>query len=259
LFSVALTLKIIPKVIQVIQAAEQLGIYIPRYCYHPGLSIAGNCRICLVEVEKSPKLQIACNVYVTEGMVVHTKSEKAEDGRRAVLEFLLANHPLDCSVCDQSGECDLQNFYMNFGLYNPRFKEHKVKKAHVELGLEIAKASIVAINPASSVAQVQDEIKALKARIDKVSAYPDLSKDDTATIAYKQTLRKTIHEVRVGRNKNIVGKKDQAVVDTLNKEISKADKVRANAKSTVAQVDTAVDQLRAAYQTALNAPDKAKK
>ena len=133
--------------------------------------------------------------------------------------------------------------------------QHKVKKAHVEL----AKASIVAINPASSVAQVQDEIKALKARIDKVSAYPDLSKDDTATIAYKQTLRKTIHEVRVGRNKNIVGKKDQAVVDTLNKEISKADKVRANAKSTVAQVDTAVDQLRAAYQTALNAPDKAKK
>ena len=137
--------------------------------------------------------------------------------------------------------------------------QHKVKRAHVELGLEIAKASIVAINPASSVAQVQDEIKALKDRIDKVSAYPDLSKDDTATIAYKQTLRKTIHEVRVGRNKNIVGKKDQAVVDTLNKEISKADKVRANAKSTVAQVDTAVDQLRAAYQTALNAPDKAKK
>ena len=137
--------------------------------------------------------------------------------------------------------------------------QHKVKRAHVELGLEIAKASIVAINPASSVAQVQDEIKALKDRIDKVSAYPDLSKDDTATIAYKQTLRKTIHEVRVGRNKNIVGKKDQAVVDTLNKEISKADKVRANAKSTVTQVDTAVDQLRAAYQTALNAPDKAKK
>ncbi|BCY25046.1 hypothetical protein KB1_10360 [Cutibacterium modestum] len=95
-------------------------------------------------------------------------------------------------------------------------------------------------------------------RIDKVSAYPDLSKDDTATIAYKQTLRKTIHDVRVGRNKNIVGKKDKSVVDTLNKEIHKADKVRANAKSTVAQVDTAVDQLRAAYQTALNTPDKTK-
>ena len=112
----------------VIQAAEKLGIYIPRYCYHPGLSIAGNCRICLVEVEKIPKLQIACNMPVTQGMVVHTKSDKAEDGRRAVLEFLLVNHPLDCPVCDQSGECDLQNFYMNFGLYNPRFREHKVKK-----------------------------------------------------------------------------------------------------------------------------------
>src|SRR5882762_852004 len=112
----------------VIQAAEQLGIFIPRYCYHPGLSIAGNCRICLVEVEKNPKLQIACNTPVAEGMVVHTKSAKAQDGRRAVLEFLLANHPLDCPVCDQSGECDLQNFYMNFGLYDPRFREQKVKK-----------------------------------------------------------------------------------------------------------------------------------
>ncbi len=112
----------------VIQAAETLGIFIPRYCYHPGLSIAGNCRICLVEVEKAPKLQIACNTPVTDGMVVHTESDTAQDGRRAVLEFLLANHPLDCPVCDQSGECDLQNFYLNFGLYNPRFREHKVKK-----------------------------------------------------------------------------------------------------------------------------------
>ena len=118
----------VPAGTTVIQAAEKLEIFIPRYCYHPGLSVAGNCRICLVEVEKIPKLQIACNTHVTEGMVVHTKSDKAEEGRRAVLEFLLANHPLDCPVCDQSGECDLQNFYMNFGLYNPRFREHKVKK-----------------------------------------------------------------------------------------------------------------------------------
>ena len=112
----------------VIQAAEKLGIFIPRYCYHPGLSIAGNCRICLVDVEKNPKLQISCNTPVAEGMVVHTKNAKAEEGRKAVLEFLLANHPLDCPVCDQSGECDLQNFYMNFGLYDPRFREQKVKK-----------------------------------------------------------------------------------------------------------------------------------
>jgi NADH-quinone oxidoreductase subunit G len=112
----------------IIQAAEKLGIFVPRYCYHPGLSIAGNCRICLVEVEKVPKLQIACNTPVIEGLVVHTKNPKVEDGRRAVLEFLLANHPLDCPVCDQSGECDLQNFYLNFGLYDPRFHEQKVKK-----------------------------------------------------------------------------------------------------------------------------------
>lgn len=118
----------VPDGTTVIQAAEQLGIFIPRYCYHPGLSIAGNCRICLVEVEQIHKLQIACNQPVSDGMVVHTQSDKAKDGRRAVLEFLLANHPLDCPVCDQSGECDLQNFYMNFGLYDPRFREQKVKK-----------------------------------------------------------------------------------------------------------------------------------
>ncbi len=118
----------VPDGTTVIQAAEKLGIFVPRYCYHPGLSIAGNCRICLVEVENLSKLQIACNTPVTEGMVVHTSNKKAEDGRRAVLEFLLANHPLDCPVCDQSGECDLQNFYLNFGLYDPRFREQKVKK-----------------------------------------------------------------------------------------------------------------------------------
>lgn len=112
----------------VIQAAEKLGIYIPRYCYHPGLSIAGNCRICLVEVVNNPKLQIACNTPVTDGLVVRTQGDKAEDGRRAVLELLLANHPLDCPVCDQSGECDLQDFYMDFGLYDSKFREQKVKK-----------------------------------------------------------------------------------------------------------------------------------
>ncbi len=119
----------VPAGTTVIQAAESIGVFIPRYCYHPGLSIAGNCRICLVEIEKAPKLQIACNTPVTEGMVVRTNSPKVNQGRQAVLEFLLANHPLDCPVCDQSGECDLQNFYMQYGLYDPRFKEQKVKKA----------------------------------------------------------------------------------------------------------------------------------
>src|SRR5438128_10768450 len=97
----------------VIQAAEKLAIFIPRYCYHPGLSSAGNGRICRIEVEKNPKLQIACNTTVADGMVVHTSSSKAEDGRRAALESRRAKHPLDCPVCDQTAECDLQHSYMN--------------------------------------------------------------------------------------------------------------------------------------------------
>ena len=112
----------------VIQAAEELGIDIPRYCYHPGLSIVGVCRICLVEIERMPKLQVACYTPVTDGMVVHTNNEKVLQARRAVLEFLLINHPLDCPVCDQAGECWLQNFYMQHGLYDSKMVEDKVKK-----------------------------------------------------------------------------------------------------------------------------------
>ena len=90
----------VEKGVTVIQAAERLGINLPRYCYHPGLSIVGQCRICLVEIEKMPKLQVACYTPVTEGMVVHTASPKAVRGRKDVLELLLVNHPLDCPVCD---------------------------------------------------------------------------------------------------------------------------------------------------------------
>ena len=118
----------VPDGTTVIQAAEKLGVFVPRYCYHPGLSIAGNCRICLVEIEKNPKLQIACNTPVAEGMVVRTDTARVNQGQQSVLEFLLINHPLDCPVCDQSGECDLQNFYMQYGRYDPRFEEQKVKK-----------------------------------------------------------------------------------------------------------------------------------
>ncbi|HEX9637525.1 MAG TPA: 2Fe-2S iron-sulfur cluster-binding protein [Acidobacteriota bacterium] len=128
---------------RIIEAARQHGIYIPRYCYHPGLSIAGNCRMCLVEVEKAPKLMIACQTVCNDGMVVHTKSEKTKTAQAAILEFLLINHPLDCPVCDQAGECDLQNFYLDFGRYTPTFAEPKVKKrkaypigAHVILDSE---------------------------------------------------------------------------------------------------------------------------
>ncbi|MEW5702305.1 MAG: 2Fe-2S iron-sulfur cluster-binding protein [Candidatus Zixiibacteriota bacterium] len=112
----------------VIQAAEQLGIFIPHYCYHPGLSIAGSCRMCLVEIEKNPKLQIACYTMVTDGMVVRTTTPAVTIARAAILEFLLANHPLDCPVCDQAGECKLQEFYMRFGRYDSTLLEDKLKK-----------------------------------------------------------------------------------------------------------------------------------
>ena len=117
----------------VIQAAADEGILIPHYCYHPKLTIAGNCRMCLVEIEKMPKLQIACNTQATEGMVVKTQSPKVLDARRAVMEFLLINHPLDCPICDQAGECWLQDYYMKHDLMGSRFSEHKVpsQKRHV--------------------------------------------------------------------------------------------------------------------------------
>lgn len=112
----------------IIQAAEKLGIYVPRYCYHPGLTIAGSCRMCMVQVDDAPKMAIACHTPVRDGMSVNTTSQVVLDGRRNMLEFLLHNHPLDCPVCDQSGECDLQNFYMEHGNYQSRMLDDKVKK-----------------------------------------------------------------------------------------------------------------------------------
>jgi NADH-quinone oxidoreductase subunit G len=109
----------------VIQAAAEAGIAIPHYCYHPKLTIAGNCRMCLVEIEKMPKLQIACNTQVAEGMAVKTESAKVLEARRAVMEFLLINHPLDCPICDQAGECWLQDYYMEHDLSPSRFDERK--------------------------------------------------------------------------------------------------------------------------------------
>ena len=91
----------VPDGTTVLQACEKAQSPVPFYCYHPGLSIAGNCRICLVEIEGTPKLQIACYAPAANGMVVHTTSDKTLAGRKSVLEFLLANHPLDCPVCDQ--------------------------------------------------------------------------------------------------------------------------------------------------------------
>ena len=118
----------VPDGTTVLQACEQAKSPVPFYCYHPGLSIAGNCRICLVEIEGTPKLQIACYTRAAEGMTVYTTSDKTLNGRKDVLEFLLINHPLDCPVCDQAGECWLQDYYMQHGLYDPRFDEQKIKK-----------------------------------------------------------------------------------------------------------------------------------
>src|SRR3989338_8512248 len=100
----------VPEGTTVLQACEQAGSPVPFYCYHPGLSIAGNCRICLVEIEGTPKLQISCYTPAAEGMKVQAASAKALIGRGDVLEFLLINHPLDCPVCDQAGECWLQDY-----------------------------------------------------------------------------------------------------------------------------------------------------
>jgi NADH-quinone oxidoreductase subunit G len=112
----------------VIQACEQLGIEVPRYCYHPGLRVVGSCRMCLIEIEKMPKLQIACNTPATDDMVVWTSNDKVKEARRSVLEFLLLNHPLDCPVCDRAGECELQNYYMKYAQHNSRLLENKIKK-----------------------------------------------------------------------------------------------------------------------------------
>ncbi len=109
----------------VLQACEKAGVEIPRFCYHEKLSIAGNCRMCLVEMEKSPKPIASCAMPATDGMVIKTNTPKIEKSRKGVMEFLLANHPLDCPVCDQGGECDLQDQSMYYGIDKSRFKENK--------------------------------------------------------------------------------------------------------------------------------------
>ncbi len=95
-----------------IEVTDAAGIYVPRFCYHPKLSIAANCRMCLVEVENAPKPLPACATPVTPGMKVHTRSRKAIGAQKATMEFLLINHPLDCPICDQGGECELQDLAM---------------------------------------------------------------------------------------------------------------------------------------------------
>ena len=128
----------------IIEAAKEHGISIPHFCWHPKLSVSGNCRVCLVEVEKMPKLVIACSTIAADGMVVHTKNERVTAARNAVMEFLLINHPLDCPICDEAGECKLQDYAYAHGVGESRFVEEKNhKNKRVELGPRDASGSVM--------------------------------------------------------------------------------------------------------------------
>ena len=122
----------------IIEAADEAGIFIPRFCYHRKLSIAANCRMCLVEVEKVAKPLPACATPVTDGMKIFTKSPKAIDAQKGVMEFLLINHPLDCPICDQGGECELQDIAMGYGNAYSEFGEKKRVVKDKNLGPLIA-------------------------------------------------------------------------------------------------------------------------
>jgi len=118
----------------VMDAATKLGVYVPHFCYHRKLSIAANCRMCLVQVEKAPKPLPACATPATEGMKVHTHSPAAIDAQKGVMEFLLINHPLDCPICDQGGECQLQDLAVGYGQSSSRYQEAKRVVVNKNLG-----------------------------------------------------------------------------------------------------------------------------
>ncbi len=124
----------VPEGSTVIHAAEKAKIYIPYFCYHKKLSIAANCRMCLVDIEKVAKPMPACATLVTQGMIVHTKSEKAIKAQKGMMEFLLINHPLDCPICDQAGECQLQDLAVGYGAGKSRYEEEKRVVFHKEAG-----------------------------------------------------------------------------------------------------------------------------
>jgi len=113
----------VPKGTLVIEAARRVGVMIPHFCYHPKLKPDANCRMCLVEIEKMPKLQTSCSTVATEGMSIRTATTVVHDAHKSVLEFILANHPLDCPVCDQGGKCDLQDFSHQYTATTSRFAE----------------------------------------------------------------------------------------------------------------------------------------
>jgi len=125
---------VVPKGSMVIEAADKNGIAIPRFCYHKKLSIAANCRMCMVDVEKVPKPLPACATPVMPGMKVYTKSKRAIDAQRNVMEFLLINHPLDCPICDQGGECELQDQSMGYGRGISRYVDSKRVAVDEDIG-----------------------------------------------------------------------------------------------------------------------------
>src|SRR5690242_13290297 len=127
-----------PQGATVMDAANKLGIYVPHFCYHRKLSIAAICRMCLVQVEKAPKPLPACATPITDGMKVRTHSKLAKDAQNGVMEFLLINHPLDCPICDQGGECQLQDLAVGYGPSNTRFVEEKRVVLRKELGPLVA-------------------------------------------------------------------------------------------------------------------------
>jgi len=124
----------VPEGSMVMHAADKAGTYIPHFCYHKKLTIAANCRMCLVEIEKAPKPMPACATPVTNGMIVRTKSDKAIKAQQSVMEFLLINHPLDCPICDQGGECQLQDLAVGYGGSASRYEEEKRVVFHKEVG-----------------------------------------------------------------------------------------------------------------------------
>ena len=121
----------VPKGTNIIEAAKDLGVEIPHYCYHKHLSVAGNCRMCQIQVKGQPKMTIACNTQAAEGMEIatHVSSKEVADAQAATLEFILINHPLDCTVCDQAGHCKLQDYHYEYNARSSRFLEEKVHKA----------------------------------------------------------------------------------------------------------------------------------
>ena len=129
----------VPDGMTILEAAKTVGIHIPHLCYHSSLKIIATCRLCLVEVENTPKLQTACSTEVRDGMVVSTKNPRVQKARRAVLEFLLINHPLDCPVCDQAGECDLQDYVFDYGAAESRYTEEKRRYPRQDIGPKIVR------------------------------------------------------------------------------------------------------------------------